>query len=135
MGIARTLMYKGYVSEPLYCLQADGSISSGAEDEEPSFFEEYKRKLEGLYTGFIPKRVQKLAAQRQKAAVDFYQNLYEEADAAYRGGKSACKSACMKLRKRRKGSKPGRAEMDAGAAGCHPGPAGDAAGVGGGGFR
>ena len=45
MGIARTLIYKGTVSEPIYTLLPDGSVSSGENDSTPSFFQEYKYKL------------------------------------------------------------------------------------------
>lgn len=45
MGIARTLIYKGIVSEPLYSLLPDGTVSDGAGDDAPSFFQEYKYKL------------------------------------------------------------------------------------------
>ena len=44
MGIARTLIYKGIVSEPLYPLLPDG-----AGNETPSFFQVYKYKLEHIY--------------------------------------------------------------------------------------
>ena len=38
MGIARTLIYKGIVSEPIYTLLPDGSVSNGENDVNPSFF-------------------------------------------------------------------------------------------------
>lgn len=37
-GIARTLIYKGRVSEPLYSVWQDGSVSDGSKDVLPSFF-------------------------------------------------------------------------------------------------
>lgn len=37
IGIARTLLYKGYVSEALYSLNEDGSVSDGSNDDKPSF--------------------------------------------------------------------------------------------------
>ena len=40
IGVARTLVYKGTVSAPLYS-RVDGKISDGREDREPSFFQEY----------------------------------------------------------------------------------------------
>ena len=49
IGIARTLMYKGDMAEPLYHLLPGGEISDGTEDLGPSFFREYKFKLEKLY--------------------------------------------------------------------------------------
>ena len=37
LGIARTLFYKGQVSEPLYSLLPDGQVSDGTDDAKPSF--------------------------------------------------------------------------------------------------
>lgn len=37
VGIARTLLYKGKMGQPLYTLESDGSVSDGTEDEEESF--------------------------------------------------------------------------------------------------
>lgn len=42
MGIARTLIYKGIVSQPIYSLLPDGTISDGQDDETPSFFHQKK---------------------------------------------------------------------------------------------
>ena len=85
LGIARTLVYKGIVTEPLYTLLPDGRISAG-EDGEPSFFHEYKFKLEKLYSKFYTKKGAELAAKRQKAAVDFYNSLYGEVAESYESG-------------------------------------------------
>ena len=79
MGIARTLIYKGIVSEPIYSVLPDGRISDAKHDQEPSFFQEYKYKLEGLYSGFYTKRAAQIAGERQRIAVDFYNCLYQEA--------------------------------------------------------
>ena len=87
MGIARTLVYKGTVSEPLYSLLSDGTVSSGEGDETPSFFQEYKYKLEKLYNHFYTECGSKLAKERQQAAVDFYNNMYNEVNASYKNGK------------------------------------------------
>ncbi len=86
MGIARTLLYKGKVSEPLYSLLPDGTVSTGEDDTEPSFFQEYKYKLEGLYSKFFTKKATELARKRQMAAVSFYNDLYEEANISYEDG-------------------------------------------------
>jgi len=88
MGMARSLVYKGAVSEPLYNLLPDGSVSDGAEDTQPSFFHEYKFKLEKLYSGFYTERGAQLAAQRKAAAEAFYESLLKEAQEAYDNGKS-----------------------------------------------
>lgn len=87
MGIARTLMYKGIVAEPLYFVLPDGRVSDGAGDSEPSFFQEYKYKLEKLYTNFHTARATALAPERQQAAVQFYNCLYREAETAYENGR------------------------------------------------
>jgi len=91
MGIARTLVYKGTVSEPLYSLLSDGTVSSGEGDETPSFFQEYKYKLEKLYNHFYTECGSKLAKERQQAAVDFYNNMYNEVNASYKNGKEELK--------------------------------------------
>lgn len=88
-GIARTLIYKGIISDPLYTLAPDGSVSDGANDTTPSFFQEYKYKLENIYAHFYTARGAELARERQAAAVAFYESLYDEVSAAYRNGKAA----------------------------------------------
>lgn len=88
MGIARTLVYKGIVSEPLYSVSADGTVQTGENDAAPSFFREYKYKLEKLYSQFYTARAAEIAHGRQQAAVDFYNSLYREAKESYHNGKS-----------------------------------------------
>ena len=51
VGIARTLVYKGQVGEPLYSVSGDGSVLDGSQDETPSFF----RKTVERYLGWYPK--------------------------------------------------------------------------------
>lgn len=87
MGIARTLVYKGAVAEPLYSVCADGTVSDGEGDENPSFFQEYKYKLEHLYSKFYTKKGTQMAKERQQAAVDFYNSLYHEVQVSYESGK------------------------------------------------
>ena len=78
LGIARTIFYKGKVGEPLYSLNKDGTVSDGSADEEPSFFQEYKYKLEKLYSKFYTEKGKKIALHRQHSAVSFYENLLKE---------------------------------------------------------
>jgi len=87
MGIARTLVYKGSMSEPLYSVLPEGRVSDGEKDTEPSFFQEYKYKLEKMYSLFYTKKAMEKARERQQAAIDFYNCLYREADSAYKGGR------------------------------------------------
>lgn len=46
LGIARTIFYKGQTGEPLYSRNSMGEVSDGSEDTTPSFFQEYKYKIE-----------------------------------------------------------------------------------------
>ncbi len=86
VGIARTLVYKGTVGEPLYTLARDGTISDGSADEQPSFFHEYRRKLEKVYDGFYTNKGAQLAEERRAAAESFYRSLYKEVSASRRFG-------------------------------------------------
>ena len=87
LGMARTLVYKGAISDPLYSLLPDGTVSSGENDTTPSFFQEYKYKLEKIYDRFYTAKGEEMAKQRQQAAIDFYNNLYQEVSASYKNGK------------------------------------------------
>lgn len=85
LGIARTLMYKGNVTEPLYTKLPDGTICDGS-SEAPSFFREYKFKLEKLYDKFYTARGAQLARERKAIAQAFYESLYREVNAGYIAG-------------------------------------------------
>lgn len=86
LGIARTIFYKGQVGEPLYSLKENGEVSDGSDDTAPSFFQEYKYKLEGLYSKFYTKRGKEIALQRQHSAVSFYENMLNETTVSYKTG-------------------------------------------------
>lgn len=88
MGIARTLLYQGHEGTPLYSRTPEGSVSDGTGDRIPSFFHEYKFKLEKLYDRFYTKRGRELALQRQKAAVDYYHALLGEAQQSHTAGQA-----------------------------------------------
>ncbi len=92
IGIARTLMYKADMAEPLYHVLPDGRISDGTEDLGPSFFREYKFKLEKMYDRFYTKTGEAMARQRRKIAADFYESLYREVNTGYTEGKNALQS-------------------------------------------
>ena len=87
MGIARTLVYKGTVSEPIYSLLPNGTVSSGENDTTPSFFQKYKYKLEKIYSNFYTTEAKMIAQERQNSAIAFYNSLYEEVKSAYENGK------------------------------------------------
>lgn len=87
IGVARTLVYRGQVSEPIYTLDAEGKVSNGENDPSPSFFREYKYKLEKLYDKFYTNYGAEMAKQRQTAAISYYENLLSEVAVAYEQGK------------------------------------------------
>lgn len=78
IGIARTLVYKGTVAEPLYTRNPDGTISDGTGEQPQSFFREYKFKLEKLYDRFYTENGKELALQRRESAQAFYADLFRE---------------------------------------------------------
>ena len=88
IGIARTLMYRGTLTEPLYRTLPDGTISDGTHEIGHSFFREYKFKLEKLYDRFYTKKGAELARQRQAIAKAYYESLYKEVTTGYTAGKA-----------------------------------------------
>lgn len=86
LGIARTIFYKGQVNKPLYTLRENGEVSDGADDDRPSFFQEYKFKLEKLYSAFYTQRGAEIAKQRQASAVAFYESMCKEVSPPYETG-------------------------------------------------
>ena len=86
LGIARTLVYQGAMAEPLYSLTSDGKVSDGTNDEVPSFFQEYKYKLEKIYSRFYTTRGKEIAEERRKTAVSFYENMLNEVSSTYDKG-------------------------------------------------
>ena len=83
MGIARTLLYKAHVGDPLYAMNADGTVLDGTADTGNTFFHEYKFKLERLYDRFYTKRGTELAEKRREAARRFYEALLAEVRECY----------------------------------------------------
>ena len=85
IGIARTLLYSGQNSRPLYSVEPDGQIRDGAGDTEDSFFREYKFKLEKIYDRFYTVQGREEALKRREAAVTYYENLLREVRRSYAG--------------------------------------------------
>jgi len=94
MGMARSLIYRGSVTEPLYTLN-DDTVCDGENTDEPSFFREYHYKLKKLYSRFFTERGAALAKERKKAAEDFYNSLLTESRKAYENGRERLK-ICLK---------------------------------------
>ncbi len=89
IGIARTLFYKGQVSEPLYNVDTQGRIQDGTGDEKPSFLQEYRLKLENIYSYFYTDKGRMMAQARRHAASDYYENLLAEVCPIYEKGRQA----------------------------------------------
>ncbi len=87
LGIARTILYRAEGVEPLYTFMPDGSVSDGSDDREPSFFEEYRFKLEKLYDKFYTKRGMEIAQQRRHSAAAFYDSMLREVRSSYAPGR------------------------------------------------
>jgi len=86
LGIARTLLYKGKVSEPIYTTDESHNILDGTNDEDPSFFKEYKYKLEKVYDKFYTKRGSQIAKDRQESAIAFYNSMLKDVKSCYSNG-------------------------------------------------
>jgi len=85
IGIARTLIYNGLTSEPLYTLDDDGRIIESVDDpENTSFIQEYNYKLKNVYSTFLTEQALEIAKMRQKTAVDFYNCLLNEINSEHR---------------------------------------------------
>lgn len=92
MGIARTLVYKGTVNDPLYSVDKNGMPTNGENECAPSFFQEYNFKLKNLYSRFYTERGAQIAQERQAAARDFYDSLYAEVRETYTNGMTELKT-------------------------------------------
>lgn len=91
LGIARTLFYNGIVGEPLYSLDSERNVLDGSNDTESSFFQEYKFKLENVYSKIITDTGRCIAESRRRSAVDFYNSMLAEVSESYKIGKSLLK--------------------------------------------
>lgn len=88
IGIARTLVYKGIVSDPLYSVDKNGFVMDGSNDTEETFFQEYKFKLENIYDKFYTIRGSQIAEERKQSAIAFYNSMLKEIKDCYDNGKS-----------------------------------------------
>jgi uncharacterized domain HDIG len=81
LGIARSLIYKGQVGEPLYIVDENSNIQDGNDSSAPeSFFKEYHFKLIKLYNRFYTKEANAIAQRRKKHTTYFFDGLMEEVD-------------------------------------------------------
>jgi uncharacterized protein len=96
LGIARTLIYKGQVSDPLYSVDEMGNVLDGSSNEPPSFFHEYKFKLEKVYDTLYTKRGKEIANKRRDSAAAFYSSLLAETRESYTSGRLGLKEVLSK---------------------------------------
>lgn len=83
LGIARTLIYKGHVGEPIYTA-TNGKIDSGTDSKSPeSFYKEYHFKLKKMNTKFYTKEAQNIADKRKEISKLFFNSLVNEIDEEY----------------------------------------------------
>ena len=87
MGIARTLLYQGRANGALYATLPDGSLADGLGEKGETFFGEYRRKLEGIYSRLFTARAREIARERQAAAQAFYGSMLSEVRASRENGR------------------------------------------------
>ncbi len=79
LGIARSLIYRGKVEEPLYAVNAENEIYEGYDPQEPaSFLKEYHFKLLPLYDKFYTEEAYEIAKARKEITMKFYDELMAE---------------------------------------------------------
>ncbi len=79
LGIARSLIYKGQVGEPLYVVDEENKIYKGQKLCEPeSFLKEYHFKLIPLYEKFYTEEAFEIAQKRKAMTMMFYNELLDE---------------------------------------------------------
>lgn len=93
MGIARTIAYKGIVSEPLYTVDRKGNVCDGTHDGEPSFFQEYHFKLKKVYDGFYTDRAKEIARSRKAIAEQYYEAMFSEVSETHEVGRRRLQDA------------------------------------------
>lgn len=86
LGIARTLAYQGIVAEPLYSLDQAGDVLDGDGDAPPSFFHEYRWKLQNVGGRLYTERARRIAEERRVASEAFYQAMRREVRGVHREG-------------------------------------------------
>ncbi len=84
IGMARTLLYQGRVGHPIYSIGPDGTVLSG-EEKTPSFYSEYRHKLQSMSGRFLTAAGKRQAVIRSEAAAQFDAALQAETGAAESG--------------------------------------------------
>ncbi len=83
LGIARTLLYKGYVGQPLYTVSKGGICPGEDKDSPASFYKEYNFKLKNIESKLYTEEAKNIARERAAISSMFFEHLAEEVDSAY----------------------------------------------------
>ncbi|MGD9570028.1 MAG: HD domain-containing protein [Sedimentibacter sp.] len=78
LGIARTLIFKGQVNEPLYTVDKNMVIHKGIKEDPESFIKEYNYKLIKVYNKFYTEQAGKIAQKRRSILMEFYESFMNE---------------------------------------------------------
>jgi uncharacterized protein len=66
----------------------NGFVTDGTDETAPSFFQEYKFKLEKLYSRFLTKRGSRWQMSAGRPRFHFMKNMLSETRPAYKTGKA-----------------------------------------------
>ena len=88
------MLYQGSSNGALYATRPDGSLADGLGEKGETFFGEYKRKLEGIYSRLFTTRARAIARERQAAAQAFYKSMLAEVYASREKGRELL-HACL----------------------------------------
>lgn len=84
IGIARTFLYQGRVGEPVYSVGSNGEVLGG-DEKIPSFFSEYRHKLQKIGDRLLTAEGRRRAKKRSEAAGRFVEALRAETAAGESG--------------------------------------------------
>ena len=99
IGVVRTIQYGatvGEAEEPLYRVDNEGHILTGA-DGEPSFFQEYDRKLRGISGKMITPQGKEMAKCLQAEGDRFYDALLGQLQAGLEVGQSKLRELGLRM--------------------------------------
>ncbi len=93
LGIARSLIYEGIISEPIYRFDSYGLVLKEFSDEGSSFVQEYNFKLKNVYNNFYTALGRKIADEHESISKLFYKSIINEVTEAHTGSEMLLKEA------------------------------------------
>lgn len=78
VGTARAILFGGQIDEPLYILDAEGRPTYGSQDEGPSLFREYHRKLQNLSSKLYTEAGIRISISQQQMMNQYFEGLIDE---------------------------------------------------------